>query len=205
MIIFSYFAVTLILSWKFPNLKGITIRSGERERVLLHLGCIDFDYAIRKDEPPAITTTSTLDALRLYKQWERSNCLSIMFIKTHISTCIRGSIEKHVNVRDLLKAIDDQFAKSEESLTSTLIVHFLFLRLTGIRGVRDSIMRMMYISAQLKSLEVSMFESFLVHYFLCTLPLQYSPFKIFYNTHKDKWSINELLTMCVQEEEWLLL
>ncbi|XP_057483788.1 uncharacterized protein LOC130770362 [Actinidia eriantha] len=45
-----------------------------------------------------------------------------------------------------------------------------------------------------------MSESFLVHYILCTLPQQYGPFKISYNTHKDKWSINELLTMCVQEE-----
>ena len=36
-------------------------------------------------------------------------------------------------------------------------------------------------------------------------PPQYSPFKISYNTHKDKWSINELLTMCVQEEEQLLI
>ena len=36
-----------------------------------------------------------------------------------------------------------------------------------------------------------------------TLPKQYGPFKISYNTHKDKWSINELLTMCVQVERRL--
>ena len=66
-------------------------------------------------------------------------------------------------------------------------------------------MRVMNISAQLKSLEVSMSESFIVHCILCTLPPQYSPFKISYNTHKDKWSINKLLTMCVQEEERLLM
>ena len=68
---------------------------------------MEFDYAIRKDEPSAITTTSTPDAVRLYEQWERSNCLSIMFIKTHISTGIHGSIEKHVKVKDLLNAIDE--------------------------------------------------------------------------------------------------
>ena len=59
--------------------------------------------------------------------------------------------------------------------------------------------------AQLKALEVTMSDSFLVHYILCTLPLQYAPFKISYNTHKDKWSINELMTMCVQEEERLIM
>ena len=50
-----------------------------------------------------------------------------------------------------------------------------------------------------------MSESFLVHYIQNTFPHQYGPFKISYNTHKDKWSINELLTMCVQEEGRLIL
>ncbi|RVW64097.1 hypothetical protein CK203_051128 [Vitis vinifera] len=50
-----------------------------------------------------------------------------------------------------------------------------------------------------------MSESFLVHFILNTLPPQYGPFKISYNTHKDKWSINELMTMCVQEEGRLLM
>jgi transposase InsO family protein len=59
--------------------------------------------------------------------------------------------------------------------------------------------------AQLKKLEVEISESFLVHYILNTLPHQYGPFKISYNTHKDKWSINELMTMCVQEEERLVM
>jgi hypothetical protein len=58
-------------------------------------------------------------------------------------------------------------------------------------------------AAQLKSLDVDISESFLVHFILNSLPSEYVPFKISYNTHKDKWSVNELLTMCVQEEERL--
>ena len=64
-------------------------------------------------------------------------------------------------------------------------------------------MQMRDIMAQLKTLEVEMSDSFLVHFILNTLPQQYGPFKISYNTHKDNWSINELLTMCVQKEERL--
>ena len=30
-----------------------------KESILLQLGCMDIDYAIRKDEPPALTDTST--------------------------------------------------------------------------------------------------------------------------------------------------
>ena len=123
-----------------------------------------------------------------------------MFIKTKVSGRIRGSIEQYDKVRPLLKAINNQFVTSDKALASTLIMQFSSIKLSGIGGVLDHIMRMRDIVAQLKALEVDMSETFLVHFILCTLPQQYGPFKISYNTHKDKWSINELLTMCVQEE-----
>ncbi|KAL0416364.1 UNVERIFIED_CONTAM: Copia protein [Sesamum latifolium] len=85
-------------------------------------------------------------------------------------------------------------------LASTLIMRFTSQKHTGLNGVREHIMQMRDIVAQLKSLEVDMSESVLVHYILNTLSSQYAPFKISYNTHKDKWSINKLMTMCVQEE-----
>ena len=68
---------------------------------------MDIDYAIRKDKPPIVTDTSTLTEIALYERWERSNRLSVMFIKTKITACICDSIDQHENVRDLLKAIDE--------------------------------------------------------------------------------------------------
>ena len=82
---------------------------------------------------------------------------------------------------------------------------FTSLRLTNVKGVHEHIMEMRDIVAQLKTLEVHMSNTFLVHYILNTLPRQYGPFKISYNTHKEKWLINELLTMCVQEEGRMLM
>ena len=43
---------------------------------------MDIDYAIRKDEPSALSATNTKAKIELYDKWERSNRLSIMFIKT---------------------------------------------------------------------------------------------------------------------------
>ena len=160
---------------------------------------MDIDCAIRKDEPDPITETNTVESVCLYDKWERSNRLSVMFIKSKISASIHGSVEQIDKVKPLLKAIDWQFVTSNEALASTLIMQFSSTKLTEITGVNDHIMRMKDIAAQLKSLEVTMSDTFLIHYILKTLPQQYSPFKISYNTHKDKWSINELLTMCVQE------
>ena len=166
--------------------------SNSKERILLQLEWMDIDYAIRKDEPPAITNESSPADVALYERWERSNRLSVMFIKTKISAGIRGSVDQHEKVRDLLKAIDDQFITSDKTLASTLIMKFSSLRLTSVKGVREYIMKMRDISAQLKKLEVDMSESFLVHFILNILPSEYGPFKISYNTHKDKWSINGL-------------
>ncbi|XP_006605103.1 uncharacterized protein [Glycine max] len=103
---------------------------------------MDIDYVIRKDEPPAITDESSPADVTLYEQWERSNRLSVMFIKTKILVGIRGSIDQHEKVRDLLKAIDDQFITSNKTLASTLIMKFSSLRLTNVKGVREYIMKM---------------------------------------------------------------
>ena len=168
-----------------------------KKRIIFQLGCMDIDYAIRKDEPHKFIDANTPDEILLYERLEKSNRLSVMYIKTKLSAGICGSIEQHENVLELLKAIDEQFVTSDKALASILIMKFTSLKLTGIRGVREHIMEMRDIEAQLKKLEVEMSESFL-HFILNTLPPQYGPFKISYNTHKDKWSINELMTTSVQ-------
>ena len=90
--------------------------------------------------PPALTDTSIAADIALYKQWVRSNHLSMMFIKTRISASIRGFVDQHEKVRDLLKAIDEQFVTSDKALASTLIMKFSSLRLTSVRGVCEHIM-----------------------------------------------------------------
>jgi len=170
---------------------------------------MDIDYAIRKDEPPIITDENAITdeniptVIALYEWWEWSNWLSVIFIKTKILAEIRGSIDQHEKVWDLLKAIDDQFITSDMVLASTLIMIFYSFSLTSVKGVSVYIMHMRDISAQRKKLEVGMFVSFLVHFILRTLSSEYGLLKISYNTHKGKWSINELMTLCVQEQKGL--
>ena len=64
-----------------------------KERILLHLGWMDIDYAIWKDEPPVVIETSSANDIALYERWERSNRLSVMFINTKISAGIHGSVD----------------------------------------------------------------------------------------------------------------
>ncbi|KAK4260831.1 hypothetical protein QN277_003896 [Acacia crassicarpa] len=164
-----------------PELRGDNYKVW-RERVLLQLGWLDIDYAIRKDEPPSITVTSTLDQVDLYEKWERSNHLSVMFIKTSISAGIRGSVEQHKKIRPLLKAIDEQLWTSDKAFIDTLIMKFSSSRLTAVKDVCKHIILIRDIEAQLKSLEVDMSDSSLVYYILNTLLQPYRPFRISCNT-----------------------
>ncbi|KAM3219445.1 hypothetical protein P3L10_023976 [Capsicum annuum] len=156
----------------FSDICDISKLNGEnykiwKERILLHLGCMDIEYAIRKDEPH-IDEISTLAEIAIYEQWKRSNRLSFMFIKTKISAGIRGSFEQHNNVKALLKAIDEQFETSDKTLASTLIMKFSSMRLTCERDVREHIMKMRDLAAQLKTLEVCVSTSSLVSSFRST-------------------------------------
>ncbi|KAL0410471.1 UNVERIFIED_CONTAM: Retrovirus-related Pol polyprotein from transposon TNT 1-94 [Sesamum latifolium] len=126
-----------------------------------------------------------------------------MLIKKHISKGIRGSIPECTKVKDFLKAIEDQYVRSDKALASTLMKRLSDMKYNDSRSVREHIMHMRDIAAQLKPLEVDISEPFLVHLILNSLPKEYGPFKITYNAQKEKWSVNELLTMCVQEEERL--
>ena len=108
------------------------------------------------------------------------------FIKTKIFVSIRGFVEQIDKVKPLLKAIDQQFVTSNKALASALIMQFSSTKLNWIKGVHDHIMHMRDILVQLKTLEVTMSKTFLVHFILNTLHQHYSPFKISYNTYKDK-------------------
>ena len=161
--IFSQSSITDI-RLDVPELNGDNYKVWKK-RILLQLGCMDIDYAIRKNKL-VLTEPNTPAQLALYQRWERSNRLSIMFIKTKISVGIRGFIDQHTNVRAFLRAIDEQFETSDKALASTLIMKFSSLRVTSIKDVREHIIKMRNIAAQLKNLKVDMSETFLVHYIL---------------------------------------
>ncbi|KAK2998807.1 hypothetical protein RJ639_022683 [Escallonia herrerae] len=72
----------------------------------------------------------------------------------------------------------------------------VMLKCSGSNGVRELILRMNDMASQLKGLDMEMSEGFLVHFIMSSLPAQFDPFKINYNTQKEKWKMSELITEC---------
>ncbi|VFQ80065.1 unnamed protein product [Cuscuta campestris] len=75
----------------------------------------------------------------------------------------------------------------------------------GNSGIHEHIMMMSNMARKLKGLDMEVTEGFLVHFIMTSLPASFEAFKVNYNTQKVKWSMNELIAMCVQEEKYLKL
>jgi hypothetical protein len=61
-----------------------------KENLFFYLGCLELDLALRVDEPPALKDTSTPLEVTKHERWERSNRLSLMSMKSHVTMGIRG-------------------------------------------------------------------------------------------------------------------
>ncbi|RVW22575.1 hypothetical protein CK203_098978 [Vitis vinifera] len=154
-----------------------------KEHVIIVLGCMDLDYALRVDRPSNLTSASTAEQRSTMEKWERSNRMSLMIMKHSILETIRGAIPEETQAKAFLNQIANRLAVNEKVETSTILSKLVSIRL--------------------KALKLELSEDILVHLVLISLPTKFSPFKISYNTQNEKWTLNELIAQCVQEEERL--
>ncbi|KAK3002349.1 hypothetical protein RJ639_021364 [Escallonia herrerae] len=126
-----------------------------------------------------------------------------MIMRGSIMTAIHGAIPDSDNAKLYLAHIEEQFQDSSKAHATTFITKMVTLKYSGSNGVCEHILGTNNMASQLKGLDMKIFEGFLVHFIMTSLPAQFGPFKINYNTQKDKWKMNELISMCVQEKERL--
>ncbi|CAH9094416.1 unnamed protein product [Cuscuta epithymum] len=125
-----------------------------------------------------------------------------MIIKRGIPESFRGAVSDEVtNAKDFLFEIEKRFVKSDKAEISMLLKDFTSKRYSGKGYIREYIMEMSYIVSRLKTLKIEISEDVLVHIVLNSLPIAFDSFKVSYNCQKEKWSLNELISYCVQEEE----
>ncbi|GAV72464.1 UBN2_2 domain-containing protein, partial [Cephalotus follicularis] len=174
-----------------------------KEQIDSVFGVMDLDHALRTDTPATIMAQSTTEQKAAYEKWERSNHMSLMIMKSSISVAIQGAIPDSNNAKTYLASVEEQFKSSSKAHASTLIMKMLTIRYDGTSGVREHIMMMNDMASKLKGMEMATSKGFFVHFIMTSLPVQFGPFKINYNTQKEKWKMSELIAMCVQEEERL--
>ena len=173
------------------------------EHVIIVLGCIDLDYALREDRPADLTGANTAKQRAAMKKWERSNRMSLMIMKHSIPKAIRGVIPEESQAKTFLDQIANRFAANEKVDTSTILSKLVSMLYKRKENIREYIMEMFNLVTRLKALKLELSKDKLVHLVLISLPIQFSPFKISYNRQKEKWTPSELIAQCVQEDEIL--
>ncbi|CAM8940970.1 unnamed protein product [Rhodiola kirilowii] len=158
-----------------------------KENIMILMGCMDLDLALREPKPDAITDTSS-ESDQVYKgTWERSNRQSLMIIHHGIPEAFRSAApDEDITAKDNLAAIEQRFDKNDKAETSVLLGKLIAMRYSGKGNIREYIMEMSNLASKLKSLKLDLSEDLLVHLVLISLPGQYSQFKISYNCQKEK-------------------
>ena len=84
-----------------------------------------------------------------------------------------------------------------------LSTNLILMSYTGKGNIKEYITKMFRLASKLRALKLELFEHLLVHLVLISLPTQFSQFEVNYNCQKETWSLNELISHCVHEEDRL--
>ena len=184
-----------------PMLNGTNFKTWH-ENLQIVLGVTDMDLALRVSSPAPLTVESSSDEKRDIERWEKSNRMCLMIIKKVILEAFRGTISETIKTaKKFIEEVKNRFANNEKSETNTLLANLISMRYKGNGNIRECIMEMSHLASKLRAHKLDIFEDLLVHLVLISLPTQFSQFKVSYNFQKETWSLNELISHCVQEEE----
>jgi len=84
-----------------PIFNGLNF-SNWNEQVQFHLGVLDLDLVILEEKPATITDAISIEEKAHYKAWERSNRLSLMFMRMTVTNNIKTTLPKTDNVKEFM-------------------------------------------------------------------------------------------------------
>ncbi|XP_075087781.1 uncharacterized protein LOC142169775 [Nicotiana tabacum] len=179
-----------------------------QENLNIVLRVMDLDLALRVDfpppSPPPLTDKSTSNEKREMKRWERSNRMCMMTMKKVIPEIFKGTMyDKVKTAKEFMAEIEKVFVKSKKAEIGTLLTSLISMRYQGKGNIREYIMQMSHLESKMKALKLDLSDDLLVHLVLISFPPQFSHFKVSYNCQKKTWSLNEIISHCVQEEDRL--
>jgi phosphoglycerate-specific signal transduction histidine kinase len=161
-----------LITVSIPILDG-TKFSEWSEQVQFYLGLWDLDLALRTEKPPTITDSSSAKEKARYKFWERSNRLSIMFMRMNMVDNIKTTLSECDTAKELFKTMEEHFRSIDKSLTGTLMDELTAMKFDGTREIHEHILEMTNIATKLRALGMNVDELFPIQLILDSLPPQY--------------------------------
>ncbi|CAM8895612.1 unnamed protein product [Rhodiola kirilowii] len=191
------------------NLNNIPMLNGTnfeewKENIKIFLGSMYLDLALREPKPSHLANSRSAfdrDHLRI---WMHSNMLSLMIIHRGIPEAFMGTVLDEISsAKAYLAEFEKRFVENDRAKTSELLANLISMKYSCKGNVRDHIMEMSQLASKLKALKLELSENLPVHLVLISLPSEYSQFRISYNCQREKWTLNEVISFCVEEVEML--
>ncbi|PRQ30151.1 putative transcription factor interactor and regulator CCHC(Zn) family [Rosa chinensis] len=181
-------------------LNGLNFKKWKSD-IELNLGILDFDHVLREEPPADLPANANKETRDKFQQWHRHNRMAMICMKKSMTDAVKGGIPDSKYARVYFNSIAEKYKVSDKAETGNLMNKLIRMKFNGQGNMREYIMQGIDIAGKLKDLNVTIEDSFLVHLLLNSLSEQYSHLKSLYNTQKEKWSLNELISICVQEED----
>lgn len=113
---------------------------------------------------------------------------------------IKTTLPKPNSAKEYMKFMEERFQSTDKSLAGTLMANLTTMKYDGSRSMHEHLLEMTNVAAKLNTLAMTVNDSFLARFMLNSLPPEYGPFQINYNSLDEKWDINKLTARLVQEE-----
>ena len=113
---------------------------------------------------------------------------------------IKFVLPKTKSAKEFMRFVEERSPNTEKSLVGTLMSTLTTMKFDSSHTMHENVIEMTNIATRLESLGMTMDENFLVQFMLNSLPSEYGPFQMNYNTMKDKWNVHESNSMLVQED-----
>jgi ionotropic glutamate receptor len=138
------------------------------------------------------------------QKWVNANKKCMAFIKNMIENVIASSIKECTSVGEFLEKIKSQFTGSSKVYAIQLLKQLVTEKYTGrAHSIREHILRMSNMASKLKPVDadLELKPALLVHLVMASLPKEFDNIVINYNMYPNKWDIEKMISMCVQEED----
>ncbi|XP_062011363.1 uncharacterized protein LOC133727956 [Rosa rugosa] len=173
-----------------------------KENVELYLGLLGIDICLREPQPIPDDQSTDLDHVK-YREWERTDRMTKLILKQTMSPIVRGSVAEPETALEYMTAIGQKFIQNEKAE-----IHLLLDKLTGTQydpagSVRELNIDIIRTTTRLGDLNVVLPDAYIIHVCFKHLPASFAPLRTAYFAQKEQWDLNELIAICVQEEELL--
>jgi hypothetical protein len=121
-------------------------------------------------------------------------------IRFLMSKTVKGSVDEPELAIEFMEAIAAKFKESQKTKAARLTKKFNSLKYSGFGGVRGHILELININNRLRDMLMGVKDEQVVHHALDTLPSSFSQLRTSYNTQKENWTLDELISICVDEE-----